>query len=555
MKRQACVVVAGVLGVLVGCQAEPEQGIQSREQAIVGGNTALPEAYPWMARVSTYRTPEGAPPFWDFTCGGSLIAPGWVLTAAHCVADVIDQEVVVKDAADMEVVLGEYDLDTTDATEQHRAIAQVIVHPGFQYAEEFDPDLGDFRSIKEFNDIALLRLTTNATLNDAVQVVRLASGGDSPGLSSRVSGWGEDTAGTPKVGSQPVEFLKELSATIVDPNNASDPDGGCDARLIAEAEAMIPGQRATDEATEVCTLNYESEFPDYQSVCYYDSGSPWVMSQGSCSEQFGVHTFGDSFCVSYNVATRVSAYLPWIREQGVDYIGDKVYEAETMFHATGGPHPGGWNIWDNNYISFQHTFSGGQQQVVVRAEGTFAGGQWPRMRVSVGGQTVFETNVTSATWADYSFTFNAPVGSREVQIRFLNDYFQGGADRNLFIDKATIKDARTTCIGDGTIVPTLRITNDWGGGYCAEIQVTNTASIPTADWTLVYNVGNSSVFDSWNPDVPNGTGTKTASPAVGPVEQWLRVIEPGGSRVHGFCANRAPGTTTLPVLVSSDADY
>mgnify|MGYP000951280685 CR=1 FL=1 len=41
---------------------------------IVGGEIAQPGQFPWQAFVS----PNGA------YCGGSLIAPEWVLTAAHC---------------------------------------------------------------------------------------------------------------------------------------------------------------------------------------------------------------------------------------------------------------------------------------------------------------------------------------------------------------------------------------------------------------------------------------------------------------------------------------
>ena len=43
---------------------------------VVNGKTAVRNSWPWQARM-TFR---GA-----HKCGGSLVAPGWVLTAAHCV--------------------------------------------------------------------------------------------------------------------------------------------------------------------------------------------------------------------------------------------------------------------------------------------------------------------------------------------------------------------------------------------------------------------------------------------------------------------------------------
>ena len=46
------------------------------ETRIVGGTKARPGDWPWQAML---RSPRG----WSF-CGGTLIAPQWVLTASHC---------------------------------------------------------------------------------------------------------------------------------------------------------------------------------------------------------------------------------------------------------------------------------------------------------------------------------------------------------------------------------------------------------------------------------------------------------------------------------------
>lgn len=51
-------------------------GIRNDASRIVGGQTALENEFPWMARLSYFNR---------FYCGGMLINDRYVLTAAHCV--------------------------------------------------------------------------------------------------------------------------------------------------------------------------------------------------------------------------------------------------------------------------------------------------------------------------------------------------------------------------------------------------------------------------------------------------------------------------------------
>lgn len=113
-------------------------------------------------------------------------------------------------------------------------------------------------------------------------------------------------------------------------------------------------------------------------------------------------------------------------------------EAEDMYHSTGGAMTDGWNIWSNGYISTDYNFGAGPQTITVRAQSTPAAGQWARMRVSIAGNEVFNTFVTSSSWTDYTFTYQAPSGTQEVRIAFDNDYYQNGEDRNLHVDKLTV---------------------------------------------------------------------------------------------------------------------
>ncbi|TGD88344.1 hypothetical protein BayCH28_11370 [Mycolicibacterium sp. CH28] len=76
--------------------------------------------------------------------------------------------------------------------------------------------------------------------------------------------------------------------------------------------------------------------------------------------------------------------------------------------------------------------------LVIRARGDQYNGA-PTMTVSIDGNVVATTSVSSTTWADYTVPVSVGAGTHTISIAFTNDLRQSAAkDRNLRIDKITI---------------------------------------------------------------------------------------------------------------------
>ncbi|MEZ4517030.1 MAG: serine protease [Chloroflexota bacterium] len=138
-----------------------------------GGEEAEPGAWPFQVALIH----AGGDPYDDQFCGGSLISPSWVVTAAHCVDG--------DNPDDIEVLAGIHNLKTPDPGFQRIAIADIHVHPAY------NPDTED-------SDIALIKLATQAAFRGSQGavlpiggVVPVDAGTGAPtGTIATVIGWG-----------------------------------------------------------------------------------------------------------------------------------------------------------------------------------------------------------------------------------------------------------------------------------------------------------------------------------------------------------------------------
>jgi transmembrane serine protease 9 len=134
------------------------------EPRIIGGSPAPIGAYPWQASIGL----RGVAPLAGHFCGGSLIAPRWIISAAHCVYGQTSPD-------NLQVLLGSNFLDRDGQT---FSVDRILIHEGWK-SSTFD------------YDVALLHLTESST-QTPIKLVELNKATElaGPGLIAIVSGWG-----------------------------------------------------------------------------------------------------------------------------------------------------------------------------------------------------------------------------------------------------------------------------------------------------------------------------------------------------------------------------
>merc|ERR1719330_1962728 len=239
------------------------KGASAPSGQIVNGNDATECEWRWQAQLR-----RG----YEF-CGGSLISPEWVLTAAHCVK-----------SANFDVRFGDWNVSQSSSNVQTRSAAKVFRHPGYT------------SSPPRF-DLAMVKLDSPVEINDCVGTVCLPTpNADVPANSKCwITGWGTLQSGglTPTI-------LQEAEVSVVSNDDCVNNFGYRGSDID---DTMICAQGRTEDGKIV-------------DACQGDSGGPLVCESSGNWTVYGATSWGYG-CAgkSYpGVWARVHKELDWVQD-------------------------------------------------------------------------------------------------------------------------------------------------------------------------------------------------------------------------------------------------
>ncbi|XP_047384250.1 kallikrein-2-like [Sciurus carolinensis] len=234
--------------------------VQSR---IIGGWECEKHSQPWQAAV--YH--NGLP-----VCGGVLVHPQWVLTAAHC------------NRNNIQVFLGRHNLYTDEDTSQSIPVNLAFPHPLYNVSHRKSAEPG---SQDRSHDLMLLHLSNPVQITEAVRVLALPTQEPEVGSICLASGWGSI---------KPKQYLSPETLQCVDLN-------------------LMPN--------EFCSRAYSEKVTDFmlcagrwkggKDTCGGDSGGPLICN----GVLQGLTSWGSDPCAVPQrpaLYTKLMVYRKWIED-------------------------------------------------------------------------------------------------------------------------------------------------------------------------------------------------------------------------------------------------
>ncbi|KAM7315750.1 hypothetical protein ISCGN_005533 [Ixodes scapularis] len=239
---------------------------------IVGGREALPGEFPWQVSLRSRNFAY---------CGGTILSPTEVITAAHCVKG--------RDSASLTLVAGALSRsEPFEETAQVRQVTDIIVHEDYKVGQNLSNDIAVLRVAEPFDFKGSEGFVVPACLPSKDHEMKALV---------TVSGYG-----TLKSGGQLSEQLMTVDVPVI-------PDQQCET-MYKTAFQSYGQPSAFNAATMFCTL----EEGGGKDACQGDSGGPAIQRHDGYAFLTGVVSWGIG-CAHANypgVYAEVSYYIDWI---------------------------------------------------------------------------------------------------------------------------------------------------------------------------------------------------------------------------------------------------
>ncbi|XP_013387356.1 transmembrane protease serine 5 [Lingula anatina] len=281
------IILLGLLSLTAFVTACGRCGVRpsTSRSKIIGGSAATPNSWPWMAYLELGAARDRCKP----SCGGTIIARQWILTAAHCLYS--PQQIGCGSSRqykpnEIKVYLGVDKLSTLrrDPAVLKMTVTKVHIHPGYN------------RGTHD-NDIALLKLSSKVNYNSKISPI--CPVGPSPSdvipeeTPCAVTGWGK----TNTASRLPSDVLMQVTVKYITAKTC---------RKISQ----YPAGEITDNM--VCAKDTGKD------SCQGDSGGPlacpYTVNGKTIWKQLGIVSFGRGCALPQypGVYTDVNKLSRWI---------------------------------------------------------------------------------------------------------------------------------------------------------------------------------------------------------------------------------------------------